>query len=350
MSTQENSSTMASSTIEISIKGQWVRVPALTVNDYPIVITGKWIKMAAVHDEDWAEREVDHPEQCIEALKNPASRGWRADIFTFTQKPLVVAARYSYPFERESIAAIRLGSFKEWWESLPQESRKNVRRSQKRGVVVKVKEFDDDLIKGIVDVNNDSPMRQGRRYSHFGKSSDQVKRDHSAFVDRSDFICAYLENEMIGFLKIVYRGEVASILQLTPKLSHSDKRPANAMLAKAIERCEARGISCVTYGLFNYGNKGATPIREFKERNGFGEILVPRYYVPLTAWGAVCVRTKLYRGLLGILPPRAIAFAVGARAKLYEVKLRMSRCSSTSERPNSDRQMERSTPPAGSNL
>jgi Acetyltransferase (GNAT) domain len=341
---------MAGSTIEISIKGQWVRVPALTVNDYPIVTTGKWIKLAAVHDEDWAEREVEHPEICIKALKDTASQSPRADIFTFTQKPPADVPRYAYPFEGESIAAIRLGSFKEWWESLPQESRKNVRRSQKRGVAVRVKEFDDDLIRGIVEVNNDSPMRQGRRYSHYNKSFEQVKKDHSAFVDRSDFICAYLENEVIGFLKIVYRGDVASILQLTPKLSHSDKRPANAMLAKAIERCEERGISCVTYGLFNYGNKGNTPIREFKVRNGFGEILVPRYYVPLTTWGAVCVRTKLYRGLLGILPQNMIALGVSARAKMYDVKQRMSRCSSTSERPNSDRQMERSTPPAGSNL
>ena len=29
--------------------------------------------------------------------------------------------------------------------------------------------------------------------------------------DRSDFICAYLGDEMIGFIKMVYRGEVADI-------------------------------------------------------------------------------------------------------------------------------------------
>ena len=341
---------MAESSVDISIKGQWVTVPAIPVDDGTIVTTGKWIKYAAVHDEDWAEREVEHPAMCIEALRKAASKGIHADIFTFTHKPPTTVPRYPYPSEGESIAAIRLTTFKEWWESLPQESRKNVRRSQKRGVEVKVHQFDDDLIKGIVEINNDSPMRQGRRYSHYNKSFEQVKKDHSAFVDRSDFICAYLGSEIIGFLKIVYRGEVASILQLTPKLSHSDKRPANAMLAKAIERCSEKGISCVTYGLFNYGNKGNTPIREFKVRNGFGEILVPRYYVPLTAWGAICVRTKLYRGLLGILPQGVIAFAVRARATMYDVKQRMSRCSSMSERPNSDRQMERSIPPAGSNL
>ena len=333
----ENNHNVDASAVEISVQGKWVKVPALTVNDNVIVVTGKWIKMAAVHDEEWAEMEVDQPECYLEALKHAAVQRQRADIFTFTQKPTATDVRYMYPTEKESVAAINLRSYQDWWESLPQESRKNVRRAQKRGVVVQVKEFDDDLIRGIVDVNNDSPMRQGRPNAHYHKSFDQVKRDHSAFVDRSDFICAYSGSEVIGFLKIVYRGDVASILQLTPKASHSDKRPANAMLAKAIEQCAARGISCVTYGLFNYGNKGNTPLREFKVRNGFGEIMVPRYYVPLTTWGAVCVKLKLYRGLLGFLPESVILMLVNTRAKVYTLKQKMSRCSSTPERPISVR-------------
>ena len=340
---------MAGSSFEISMKGKRVNVPSMAVNGDMIVVTGKVIKMAAVHDEIWAENEVEHPERCIKALMSVDTKTPQADIFTFTQKPTSTILKYSFSYDLESIAAIHLTSFKEWWERLPQESRKNVRRSQKRGVVVKVKEFDDELIHGIVDVNNDSPVRQGRSYSHYGKSFDQVKKDHSAFIERSDFICAYHGSEIIGFLKIVYRGNVASILQLAPKLSQSDMRPANAMLAKAIEQCEARGVSCVTYGLFNYGNKKDTPLREFKVRNGFGEILIPRYYVPLTTWGAVCVRTKLYRGLIGILPQFIIVFIVGVRAKMYNMRIRISRCSSMPERPNSDRQMERSNPPAGSN-
>ena len=337
------------SLFEISIKGKRVKVPSLVVNGDTIVVTGRWIKMAAVHDEVWAEKEVEHPDRCIEALKNADSETPRADIFTFTQKPTEIKPKYSYPFEEESIAAIRFTSFKQWWNGLPQESRKNVRRSGKRGVVLKVKELDDELIHGIVDVNNDSPVRQGRRYTHYGKSFDQVKKDHSAFLERSEFICAYHGSELIGFLKIVFRGNVGSILQLAPKLSHSDMRPANAMLAKAIEQCEARGVICVTYGLFNYGNKGDNPLREFKVRNGFEEVLVPRYYVPLTTWGAICVRTKLYRGILGILPQSVIVFVVGIRAKMYNMTKLKSRCSSMPERPNSDRQMGCSNPPAGSN-
>ncbi len=251
--------------------------------------------------------------------------------------------------EWESLAAIRLTSFKEWWEKLPQETRKNVRRSQKRGVVVTVREFGDDLIRGLMELNNDSPKRQGRPNTHHGKTFDQVKKDYSSFLDRSDLIGAYFGNELIGLVKIVYRGEVASILQCLPKASHHDKRPANALLAKAVKLCEEKGISYLTYGMFRYGNKRDNPLLEFKIRNGFEEILTPRFYVPLTRWGALCIKLKLHRGLLGILPHSVLTLGVTARAKWYTVRQWISRCSSMAEQSNRIRQTECSNPPAGSN-
>lgn len=340
---------MADGKIEISVKGRWVRVPALNLNGNTIVVEGSWLKVAVVHDEEWLENALKDPELCVRLLKEHVSHGLRADIFTFAQKPTATVPKYSYHMHWDSVAAIRLTSFKDWWEKLPQESRKNVRRSQRRGVVVSVKEFDDKLIRGIVEVNNESPVRQGRRFTHYGKSFDQVKRDHSAFIDRSDFICAYVGNELIGFLKLVYRGEVASVLQLLPKASHYDKRPANALIAKAVELCEAKRVSCVTYGMFNYGNKRDSSIREFKIRNGFEEILVPRFYVPLTPKGKICLKLNLHRGLLEILPQNVIRLAVSARAKILHFRQSISRCSSMLERPNRNRQAERSNPPAGSN-
>ena len=335
--------------IEISIKGKWVRVPAMQVNRETIVFRGGWLKMAAIHDEEWMAIEIENPESYVEALKERGAHGLRADLFTFTQKVPGEFPKYSYRMEWTSVAAIRISSFKDWWEKLPQETRKNVRRSQKRGVTIQVKPFDDALIRGISDVNNDSPVRQGLPNTYYGKTLDQVKNDYCAFVDRSDFICAYSGEEMVGFLKVVYKGEVASIINLTTKGSHSDKRPANALVARAVEVCEAKKVAFITYGQFNYGNKQHSPLREFKIRNGFEEILKPRYYVPLTVWGSLCMKAGFHRGLLGILPPRAITLAVNTRTKWYDVKRSMSRCSSTLERPNSDRQMERSIPPAGSN-
>lgn len=335
--------------MEISVRGRWVEVPAMQVNAQTIVVTGKWIKIAALHDEDWLEDELLEPDDCVRKLKQ-CSGALKADILRFSQKVPGTIPRYKYSMELSSVAVAEVAKFKDWWEKLPQETRKNVRRSQKRMVVIQVKGFDDDVIRGICDVQNESPVRQGRLYHHYGKSFEQVMRDHSSFVSRCDFICAYFQNEFIGFLKLVYRGDVAAILQLNSKAAHYDKRPSNALLAKAAELCEARGIAYMTYGMFNYGNKGDTPIREFKERHGFGEMLMPTYYVPLTAWGWLCVKTRLYRGLLGILPNRMLTIALNVRAKWYSFFTPQSRCSSMSEQSFSKRQMGRSNPPAGSSL
>jgi len=306
--------------IEVAIKGKWFTVPALGINGKDIIVRGKWIRIARVEAEEWLESELEDPQGCVQALKQQHSAELRADILSFAQKLPAIRPKYQYPVEWESIAAVRLTTFNEWWQGLPQETRKNVRRAQKRGVVVQVRNLDDDLIRDLQVLNNDSPVRQGKVFTHYGKTLDQVKKDQEAFLDRCDYICAYHEKELIGVVKLIYGGDVASILTFLPKASHHDKRPANAIMAKAVELCAEKGISHLIFGKFNYGNKKHTPLREFKIRNGFEEILAPRYYVPLTVKGAISVRLKLHRGLLGLLPHSVITFLVNARSKLYTFK------------------------------
>jgi hypothetical protein len=309
-----------SQSVKVRVKGQWVLVPILKVNDDILVATGKWLRIARVRGEEMKEREIGPPELYLETLRSDKERKLKADIFSFTQKLPSIQPKYSYPMEGESIAAISLVSYKEWWEGLPQETRKNVRRSQKRGVTIRVKEFDDELIDGIRAVNDDSPMRQGMKNAYFGLSAEETRDRYSEFVGRCEFICAYYGEEMVGFLHLVYRKDVAAILNLSAKPSHFDKRPANALMAKAVEICEAHGISHLTYGLYNYGNKRDSSLREFKIRNGFEEILVPRYYVPLTPWGRLCIKLKFHRGLIGNLPPSLISAGLRARTLWYDLK------------------------------
>jgi hypothetical protein len=336
-------------TADIRVKGRWVTVPVVEVNGKKLIAKGTWLRTATIRSEEMMENELDDPELYIRELKAGGNRVLKADIFTFPQKIPATQPKYSYPMERESIAAVHLISFNEWWENLPQETRKNVRRSQKRGVTIVVKEFVDDLIQGIRKVNDESPLRQGMPNAYFGRSSEETRKLYGEFVGRCDFICAYVGDELIGFLHLVYRGDVASILNLTTKRSHFDARPANALVAKAAQICESKGISYLTYGQYNYGNKGDNPLREFKIRNGFQEVLVPRYFVPLTWWGKLCMKAKLHRGLVGIFPRPVIMAGLRARSAWYNCRTFMSRCSSMTERPNRIRQTGRSNPPAGSN-
>jgi hypothetical protein len=272
---------------------------------------------------------LEDPQQCVALLKRQRDPGLRADILSFVQKLPDTRPKYSYPMEWDSVAAIHLTSYKQWWRGLPRETRKNVHRAQKRGVVVAVKRLDEGLIHDLHELNNDSPVLQGKVFTHYGKSLAQIRKDQQAFLDRSDYICAYHEKELIGVVKLIYRGNVVSILTFLPKASHHDKRPANAIMAKVVELCGEKNIDYLTFGKFNYGNKRHTPLREFKIRNGFEEILVPHYYVPLTVKGAVSVKLKLHRGLLGILPHSVITLLVNTRAKLHAFK--MSRRSSNAK-------------------
>ena len=304
----------ASRTVEVRTKGRWVRIPALDVNGDTLITAGKRLKIAKVRGEEMREKEIEDPELYLSALKSDAGQALKADIFTFIQKLPATQPKHAYPMEWESVAAIPLVSFKEWWEGLPQESRKNVRRSQKRGVVIEVKGLDADVVDGIRSVNDDSPMRQGAKNAYYGLSSEDTWKRYGEFEGRCDFICAYAGKEMIGFLHLVYRQDVAAILNLTVKPSEFDKRPANALVAKAVEVSEARGISHIAYGLYNYGNKRDSSLREFKIRNGFHEILIPRYFVPITLWGKLCMKANLHRGLIGILPPSVISVGLRARA------------------------------------
>ena len=340
---------MAQNTLEISVNGKWVAVPALHIDGKAVVVTGKFVKIAAVHDESWLESELETPRSCIDGLRARESGGLKADIFTFAQRLPATNPRYPYPVEWDSIAAIRLTTFEDWWRNLPQETRKNARRAARRGVVVKIQKFHDALIKDIVALNNDSPMRQNVAFAHYGKTFDEVKRDYSSFSDRSHFICAYLDEELIGLIKLVNCGRIAAIMQLLTKSSQYEKRPANALIAKAVEHCVQTQMSYLTYCNYSYGNKRQSSLSEFKSRNGFQEILVPRFYIPLTIRGKIGMKLKLHRDLLALLPESAIRWGLSFRAGLYKLRRVVRRCSSMPERPSSNRQMERSNPPAGSN-
>jgi len=124
---------------ETTVEGKWVRVPAFDYKGKSIIVKGTWLRVAQLLDEAWLDTELEDPGLCAKLLQSQRQGGLRADILTFAQKLPVTTPKYDYYTEWDSIAAVQTSSFREWWEGLPRESRKNVRRSQKRGVEVFVK-------------------------------------------------------------------------------------------------------------------------------------------------------------------------------------------------------------------
>ena len=309
---------MAVNQVEIRVKGRNTLVPAAEIDGRTVITKGGWIKTASIRDEEVVEGElVRDPEQFIAALKQS---GLKADVLTFFQRVPDVTPRFRHHFEWENYAAINTESFDAWWEKLPQEARKNTRRSAKRGVVVKVVPFDDELARGIHRLCNETPVRQGRPFWHFGKDFETIKREHATYLERSEFVGAYFQDELIGFIKMVYVDRVATIFHILAFNAHYDKRPLNALLAKCVEVCAQKGAGWFVYGQYTYGNKKDSSLVEFKRRNGFEPVNFPRYYIPLTLKGKIYVALRLYRGAVGLLPAPVLKRLLKIRDAIYRFR------------------------------
>jgi hypothetical protein len=174
-------------------------------------------------------------------------------------------------------------------------------------------EYDYGLIEAIVHLNNSTPIRQRTRNVHYGKSFEAVKKDYSDFSDRSDYLGAFYKNEMIGLLRIIYQDDIGNIMQLFCMPQHNDKRPANALIASAVEICENKKIEYLVYGQYIYGRNVKAPLTDFKRRNGFEEYLVPSYYIPLTVKGRIAIILNMQRGIQFFIPEKIMHLAFDVR-------------------------------------
>ncbi len=186
-------------------------------------------------------------------------------------------------------------SYSEWFTNMVQSDvRKAIRKSLKRGVTVEEVRFDDNFVKGIQNIYNETTLRQGKPFWHYGKDLDTVRRDNSTYFDRSCYIGAYYEDELIGFIRMIVVDRVATTLQVIAQQKYFGKKPTNALIAKAVEVCEKRELSHLVYGSYVYTDPHSS-LTEFKRRNGFQQMLIPRYCIPLTRSGAVSLSFGLHR-------------------------------------------------------
>src|SRR5262249_9525927 len=149
-------------------------------------------------------------------------------------------------------AILEVDSYEKWWKDTVNDKTRNmVRKAAKKGVQIELANYTDDFVRDIKQVYDECPIRQGKKSRHFGKSFDVIKREHGTFLGQSEFIAARVEQRVIGFAKVVYQKDFASVLNLIALLRERDKAPTNALLAKAVERCADRGISLLHYGVWS---------------------------------------------------------------------------------------------------
>jgi hypothetical protein len=273
----------------------------IKIGECQLVTYGKLLKIIQVPDTQEDYVDVNNPEEIIASLRGT----WpRPDIFSFWQRLPETKPKYSYPMEWDNVAAIRVRTFDEWLRKSAHSSvRTKLRKAENAGVSVRIAEFDDNLLEGISNIFNESPIRQGRPFGHYGKPIEQIRAEWSGDLDFSVFLGAYFENELIGFVKLSFTPRYAEMSGTICKLKYRDKSAMNALIASSVQFCEARQIPYLTYGKFLYG-RSPNSLSDFKKHNGFEKVDLPRYYVPLTFRGQVGLALGLHRGFIQFLPAR----------------------------------------------
>lgn len=290
-----------------------VTTNAYVIDGWRVQIKGVLLRTARLSSE-WYEF-IDEPGRFIDRLRTAACR---ADLLTFLQPLSEPKPKYGYYCELDKAAVLPISTYDNWWKTqINDKTRNMVRRAGKKGVTLQVSELNDEFLRGIKTVYDECPIRQGKPFKHYGKDLETIRREHSAFLERSEIIGAYAEGELIGFVKVVYQGAWASLMNIIAKISEREKSPTNALIAKAVERCADRGIGLLHYGIWSRQGMG-----DFKMHHGFQCYEVPRYYVPLSARGRQGLRWGMHKGFGGHLPESWLDVFTRGRTRWYNFRYR----------------------------
>lgn len=284
-----------------------------------IVVSGTALRIARIDGDSY--RFIDDPEPILTDLGRCGSR---VDLFTFMQRLANTSSQFKYPMDWDNLAVLEVECFDHWWnEQIGFKARNKAKQAEKKGVLLREIPFDESLARGIWEIYNESPIRQGRKFFNYGKTLDTVTREASTFLDSSVFMGAFFEGKLIGFVKLTIdeTRTQAGLMHIISTIEHREKAPTNALLAHAVRACSDRGIRYLVYAHFAYGHKTHDSLSDFKERNGFQRIDLPRYYVPLTIIGSIALRLGLHRSIHHYVPEPLIAIFRKYRAAWYKRKL-----------------------------
>lgn len=276
-------------------------VPAICMDNVVVVIRGKFLKVAEIFDEYWLQADtLPDPNSVLLQLREIDRK---PDLFTFAQRVPDTKPLFGFHMEWDNIAVIPVSSHDAWMRGqISSASRRNIRASEKKGVVVRANPYDEKYIHGIMSIYNESPVRGGRRFWHYGKDFTAVQQENGTYRERSTFLGAYFQDEMIGYMKIVWDTHSAAIMQILSKMEFREKRPNNALLSEAVRLCSERQIPYLLYERFVYGTKTDSSLTRFKRENGFVRMDLPRYYVPLTSKGSLSLKLGLHKDLKDMIP------------------------------------------------
>ena len=274
------------------------------------VVSGSTSTTLRLEDE-WFE-DLDDPHAVIDAAARELRP--RPDLFTFWQRVPDTRLRHAFHTEWEEVAVLPIESYAQWWKQIGCKTRNRIRKAEKEGLVVKQVPYDDEFVRGMTAIFNETPVRQGRPFRHYGKNFETVKSQFARYVHRESMLGAYVNGELAGFVMLADAGRFGLATQIIASLKHRDKSPNNALMAKAVELCAEKKLPHLVYAFWTDDS-----LAEFKRHCAFEPMRVPRYWVPLTWKGSMALAGGLHHGWKGWLPARLKAQLKALRNRWYEL-------------------------------
>jgi hypothetical protein len=153
------------------------------------------------------------------------------------------------------------------------------------------------VTEGIWRIYNETPIRQNRSFPHYGMPLKKIQENIFS-QPNAIYIGAYFDDELVGFIQLIYDSHFSMISQILSLKKHWDKAVNNALIAKAVHIDAARGIKWLMYG--RMGNHPS--LDRFKRNNGFVKFPLSRYFVSLTKRGKLAIKLGIHREMKDVLP------------------------------------------------
>lgn len=256
-----------------------------------------------------------------EFLSKLADRG--IDIYSFIERkwccPLSNQSS-SWSKTEKDIAILKVPSYDSWLQAVGKKTRNMLRKAEKSGVRTEVTELNEQVIHGMWNIYNETPIRQDRAFSHYGITLQEVDGNSHA-AKSCTWIGAFLQGELVGFIQLMHGDNVAVISQILSLQKYWDKAINNALIAKTVEFCSTMHIPWIIYG--GMGNHPS--LDKFKASNSFSKFTLTRYYIPLTRKGKITTKLGWHRKTKDLVPNtlKGLVIPVYSWVSRTKIKLRL---------------------------
>ena len=211
----------------------------MIIDNHEIKISGRFLKTVELKEE-W-DVDIEKPTSFIDRIKKA---GIKADLFTFMQRLPESKPRFSYKVNWDSVAAIPITTYENWLKyQVAQNSRKKIGVAKRKNVELRICEFNDNFVNSILEIYHETPIMQGKPNRQYNTDFETAKKLNSTFLERAQFIGAFVNGEMVAYVKLVHAGKFMRTMGILTKVAHRDKGAMNLLIAKAVELCAEQKYS-----------------------------------------------------------------------------------------------------------